>query len=285
MRSMPSMRAGTGWLFTAAAALLAAWLVAPAAVPLYDGIGFPDEPYRFVEPPAGYRTTPPPTKAFGSVPAVTPDGRSANGQDLYAKSAEQGPQVEMYVSKGGLTGPAIARSYRISAVPVAPGRRTAAGPPAGGGPRIDGDVYRVTTGCSSLPSTNPGPVPAKANCRVKIIPNGSRRFAWIALRATSTRRPGPVFLYRPTPSATWQRLPTDRAGNDIYATTLRGDGDYALTFPAAAQSPGAKRSSPSSASGGPPTTVIVLVVVLACLAIGIGAIRFTRTRRQGRRPR
>jgi hypothetical protein len=267
-----SMPRRTGWLLPAAAALTAAWIAVPAAVPLYDGIGFPDEPYRFVAPPAGYRTTPPPTRAFGTapggVPAEAPDGRGASTRDLNVKSAEQGPQVEIHVASGGLAGPAAARSYQISADPVAPG--TSGSAPA----RIDGDVYRVKITCSARRPGAAGPTPG-AGCPVTVIPRASNRLAWIALRATSARRPPPVFLYRPTPGARWTSLPTDRAGNDIYSTTLRGSGDYALTFLA----DGAAGGRPAaSSSGGRTTTIIVLVGVLACLTVTVGVIRFVRTR-------
>jgi hypothetical protein len=263
------MRARTGWLLPAAAALAAAWIAAPAAVPLYDGIGFPDEPYRYVNPPAGYRTTRPPTRAAGAVPggvpAGAPDGRGANAQDLDVRSAEQGPQVEIYVSRGGLTGPAAARSYQISADPVAPDRSGSAPGP------VDGDVYRVRIACSSGAA-------AAAACPVTVARRRSNRSIWIAMRATSARRPPPTFLYRPGPDAAWRMLPTDRAGNDVYATTLRGAGDYALSFLSAARDGDQQAGQRASSGSGRSTTVIVLVIVLAALVVTIVTIRLVRTR-------
>jgi hypothetical protein len=44
---------GRARLLLALVALPLAWLLAPGAVPLYDGINLPDEPYRYVVPPAG----------------------------------------------------------------------------------------------------------------------------------------------------------------------------------------------------------------------------------------
>ena len=46
-------RAAARWLVAALVALLAAWVLAPAALPIYDGLSNPDEPYRWVQPPAG----------------------------------------------------------------------------------------------------------------------------------------------------------------------------------------------------------------------------------------
>lgn len=297
-----------GRVALAAAALAAAWLLTPAAVPLYDGVGFPDEPYRYVVPPTGYRTTPPPTRAFGSVPAAkvaagtaagsaatptpgagtgsgtgadtgagTTGAHSASTRDIGVKSAEFGPQVELYVAKGALTGPAGARGYQISAIPVAPS------PGAAGGQvspdvRIDGDVYRVQINCSSRPPAGPGPAPAGTNCPATIVQHdagGSLNVAWIALRATSARRPPPVFLYRPAPSAPWRILPTHRGGRDFYTAALLGEGDYALTFSAAPRSSGASHSTSART-----VTVIVLVAVLAALTALIGGIRFARARQR-----
>jgi len=287
-------RTTTGRLVAAAAALGAAWLVAPAAVPLYDGIGFPDEPYRYVDPPAGYRKTPPATRALGSVPAGgatsrTPGGgstgaaaeRSVSTRDIGIKSGEYGPQVEMYVAKGSLTGPAGTRGYQISAMPVAPGRPAPAGGQVGADVRIDGDVYRVKITCLALPpAAGPGPAPGGRDCPATIAAHGFDGVAWIALRATSARRPAPVFLYRPAPAAPWRILPARRGGRDFYTAALVGEGDYALTFTAAPRSPGAAPAGSSKSAGGPPTVVIALVVVLAGLTVIIGVIRFTRTRQR-----
>lgn len=287
--------AGRLWrVALAVAALAAAWLVTPSAVPLYDGVGFPDEPYRYVDPPAGYQTTPPPTRAFGSVPAAkiaaggettpapgagptAPAAHSASTRDIGVKSAEYGPQVELYVAKGALTGPAGVRGYQISAIPVAPSGN-ATGGQVDPDVRIDGDVYRVDINCSSRPPGGPGPAPAGTNCPATIVPpgsSGSMRAAWIALRATSARRPPPVFLYRPAPSAPWRILPTHRGGRDFYTAALLGEGEYALTFSAAPRS-----SSASPSTGARTVTVIVLVAVLAALTALVGGIRLARARQR-----
>ena len=60
------MRSGLRWLLASFVALLVAWLLAPAVVPIYDGVSFPDEPYRYVQSPDG-KPTKPPTTAKASV--------------------------------------------------------------------------------------------------------------------------------------------------------------------------------------------------------------------------
>jgi hypothetical protein len=103
-------------LAVAVAALAAIWFTAPAGILLCDGIGFPDEPYRYVAPPAGYRHTPRPTGALATVLG----GKNGSTADLEEMSTETSPQVEVFVSKTGLTGPPYARSFQVRADPIAP---------------------------------------------------------------------------------------------------------------------------------------------------------------------
>jgi hypothetical protein len=247
-------------LLVGVAALAVAWIAVPTGVPLYDGIGFPDEPYRYVVPPAGHKHTPVVTNAIGTV-----FGRhGASTEDLDIMSKEQGPQAEVFVSHGRLTGPANARSYQLRIDPVAP---------SGSGIPIDGNVYRVTAACSSQVVVGGTPMAATPDCRITIQPPTTGSYAWMALRATSPRRPGPTFLYRATPAAPWRSVKTSRTGNDIYATTLISTGDYALTFSSDLPSATNPRASKHH---GLPITVIVLIVILIGLAVTILAIRRTR---------
>ena len=239
-------------LLLGAAALIAAWVLVPSGVPLYDGIGFPDEPYRYVQPPAGAKATARPGGAVGTSAA----GNGASTDDLDVMSGEQGPQVEIFVSTGELRGPGDARSYRVQGTPIAP---------APGGIPIDGNIYRISVGCSAR-TTSP--------CAVTVQPPQTDRYVWVALRSTSARNPSPNFLYRPTPAAPWQAVNTDRAGNDIYSTTFVGPGDYALTY--ATNLPKSATAPASSRRGGLPLTPIVLAAVLAALAVIILVIRFSR---------
>ena len=80
--------------------MLVAWLVAPAVVPIYDGIRNPDEPYRYVQPPNG-KTTKAPTAAKATV-SVNAAGLSGAA---YSNSFENGPQIVLYIPAGSLQAP------------------------------------------------------------------------------------------------------------------------------------------------------------------------------------
>src|SRR3954469_12403828 len=111
--------APTGWrrwapLLVLAAVAQSVAVVVGNAPPIYDGIGFPDEPYRFVDPPADYRNTQPPTTAHTTV-AVS-RGRSTHG--VTVNSAEQAPQISIYVPDGALRADPSATAVTIDAAPV-----------------------------------------------------------------------------------------------------------------------------------------------------------------------
>src|SRR5438105_1065265 len=77
------------------------WLTAaPAAPPLYDGLGFPDEPYRYLSPPPGAKKTPAPSTAAADFP-VTP----GVGNYVELASTEVGPQVQIDFNQADLTPP------------------------------------------------------------------------------------------------------------------------------------------------------------------------------------
>ncbi|MDQ6649765.1 MAG: hypothetical protein M3Z02_06575 [Actinomycetota bacterium] len=83
-------------LLGALAVLVAAWLLAPGGVPLYDGVGFPDEPYRYVVPPrADLPRTDPPTEGRDMVRAAD----AAGGSEVLAQSREMGPQVAVSMQR------------------------------------------------------------------------------------------------------------------------------------------------------------------------------------------
>jgi len=231
------------WTLAGVAALMLAWLLAPAAVPIYDGPGFADEPYRYVHPPAGAKATPPPTTAKRTL-TVNAQGFSAAG---YSNSAEQGPQIVLYVPSGALQAPVGAKSIDVSETPVAP----SAPLPSDG--TIVGNVYRVA-------ATSTGPV--------QVVGKDAAHQPTLQMRAPSAQQPGPVFEHRV--GNRWQQYPTIRVGQDIYQATAPVFGDWALV----------KVSSKSSSSGGVNAGLLaggIAVLVIAGLII---AIRLVRSRRQ-----
>lgn len=246
---MSRVGAGRRWRSVVAGllALLLGWLVAPAAPPLYDGVGFPDEPYRYIVRPSNVRTsTAKATAASGVAAAVG----GTNPNPIYGNSAEQGPQVALFLPERGLTGPSAARTFRLRAVPEAP-----SGPPPNAS--FNGNAYAVTA------TSDAGPV---------TLTNDGKTLGAIRLRATLPSNPGPVFEYRTT--GQWRQLATAKVGNDIYQTALRGFGVYALAF---VRTPATSARS----SGGIPIGLGVLVVLV--LVVMVGAVLVVR-RSRGRAP-
>jgi hypothetical protein len=185
-------------LLVLAAIAQAVFVAAGHSPPIYDGIGFPDEPYRFVDPPSGYRTTKPPTSAHAVV--ALSQGRSTHGLTL--NTAEQGPQLSVYLPDGALQAPAAASDVTVDAVPVA-----ASGAPV---PHHEwSNIYRVTFTASG------GPVVLRPGVRATVL-----------LRA-------PTFQTDPTcyvrSSGRWTALKTTQYGRDIYLAPFTGAGEYVLT--------------------------------------------------------
>lgn len=230
--------------------LLVAWLVAPAVVPIYDGAGFADEPYRYVQSPDG-KPTKPPTSAHATV-AVNAQGLS---NTAYSNSDEKGPQVVYFIPAGSLQAPAGAKSIEIAETPLAPT------PPLPTDGTIVSNVYRVTA------TTKQGPV--------TVVGKTENQLPTLQMRAPSSKQPGPVFEHRTATG--WQRVATLRVGQDIYQASAPQFGDWALVqLDAKAQSSG----STSTGSGGG-INVGLLAAGIAVLALAgiILAIRIARSRK------
>lgn len=236
-------------LVAAAAVLALVWVALPGGVPLYDGIGFPDEPYRYVVPPAGYQHTPRPLSGKGS---STVEG-GINANTIYVNTDEVAPQVNVVVASQLLSATAAVRTITITATPEAPDRQPSKG-------AIDGNVYHVAI------STSPSGTAAWAP-----PPGDAASLATVTMRATSAQSPPPVFLYRSAPNLPWRVEATSRFGNDIYRCLFVGFGDYALAF-------GVVASHGSSS-----TTAILVSALLVVVLLAIGAVIAVRlTRRPAR---
>lgn len=236
-------------LLLAVLSLPLGWLLTPAsAPPLYDGVGFPDEPYRYVQPPLGYRHTAAPT-------AATKTARPDRGMspEIDVATAEAGPQASVFLPDGSLTLAPGATAVTVSAAPLAPSVQPADG-------TVDGNLYRVTGTTPQGPAT--------------LSPRG-RSLSAIQLRATSARQPGPVVeLFS---DGHWRQLQTARTGNDLYQSFVTGFGDYALVFLRHPPSPAASRSG-AGGIGGAGLAAIVAGLLLILGALTLGGIRLTRLR-------
>lgn len=231
-------------VLTALIVLALGWAVAPrSALPLYDGVGFPDEPYRFVQKPAGAPDTKPPTTAHyeGRVEG----GRNAT--DLVSASAEQAPQVSVYIPAGKLLVPSGAGRVTLSAAPA----RSLPAPP---GAHLWSNVYVVRA------------TPAGAHL------SGGSGQATITLRAATSQRPQPHIAYYT--GGHWRLLPTFATGRDIYAAQFVALGSYAVigTSPIdVSMLPGAGGSSGAGSTG--------LIIGIAALVVVVGLYLLGRHRR------
>lgn len=185
-------------LLTATALVALAWLAGPTvpSPPLYDGLGIPDEPYRYVKPPREAVKTEPPTVASGTA-------RVTNGEagPVSVTSAEQGPQVDVSLAEKALMAPQEAKQVQVRVRALAPSSQPRDGV-------VWGNVYRVTA------TSDNGPVRLRREGASTIV-----------LRAPADQ-PRPVVQYRD--GSGWHRLITTKFGHDRYKAAVPVLGDYAV---------------------------------------------------------
>jgi hypothetical protein len=179
-------------LLLAVLALAAVVLVRPPhAPPLYDGLGFPDEPYRWVVPPPGADRTPQAaTPAVATLPVE--GGTTGAGQGL---SGEQGPQIALAVTAGAFAAPSGPTQIRLEASP----RPVPAVPPDDG--QVVSNLYALTATAGGRP-----------------VPLAHGRGVLVNLRADQATDRS-VVICRWTGHA-WEQLPTQQVGADVYAASL-----------------------------------------------------------------
>jgi hypothetical protein len=226
--ALPGARRWLAVLFV----LAAAWLLTPHPVPLYDGIGFPDEPYRFV-----------PARAAG--PAATSAvvtlkvAAGSNTGGLIANSGEVGPQVSVFAPPHAFRAAGSA-PITLAVRPVPP----TAPLPSG---QLESNVYQLSFSSLAGPVTlDPAAQPPA-----------------ITMRAAAITATEPVFEYRPDPTSPWRELKTRLVGRDIFNTTAPGAGEYALVLTdAPARASGGGGGSSGALYGVLGATLVLMVVVI-----------------------
>lgn len=203
-------------------------MASPSAVPVYDGIGAPDEPYRYAGSPAA----PAPVR----VTVAAPGGRSAA---LRLAGPEKGPQVLVDVAAGAFRTTATTVTLTATALP-GDGQRVPQG-------TIDGNVYRLV-----------------ADTGARLDPDAAKGILF--LRAAVMTSPSPVLVHRLRPQDPWRSVRTGLAGRDVLSTPLRALGDYAVVrLPGSAPLAEGSGLSPwrvGLVSGGLLLLVLVTVLVL-----------------------
>ena len=212
----------------------------PHAPPLYDGVGFPDEPYRWVVPPPGEQATRlAATDASMRIPAT--GGTNVEGR---AQSDEKGPQILLTAFAGAFAVPAGASSIRLRAVPLAVPRVQ---PDHG---HVVSNLYAITAEAEGRPVTLARDYALLLNMR--------------AVRST----PQAVVVCRWTGTG-WQQVATDRIGVDIYAAWLDTIGPVALVQldPGVNPQPAPLRASSTARDAGPGAKALWLVLGAIVLVI------------------
>jgi hypothetical protein len=217
--------------------------MAPAAIPIYDGIGNPDEPYRYVNPPASAKTTKTPG---GASVVVAMSGGSSSAQ--FANTGESGPQLSLYMPPKALKASATTKAITVTVKPLAPS------PPL----PTDG---KIVTNLYHLAAT------ADDGHPVEVVRSGPSEPS-LQMRAPDGRQPGPVFEHR-TPSG-WAQARTIRIKVDVYQAQAPALGDWALVQ---------LTSSPSSADKGSGIKWSLLGPGIALLALAaiVLMVRMRRT--------
>ena len=227
------------------ALLVGAWVIAPNVMPLYDGPGQPDEPYRYVvAPPGDTKKTPPATSATATLPL----GNGVNRDAAFANSAEMGPQVRVYIPSGWLRGPAGATTIQVTAVPSAPK------PPLPTDGPIVGNVYTVSATASGGP--------------VEFVGTDPNNEPVIQLRAPTQQQPGPTF--ETFDGKKWKVSKTTQVGQDVYQTFAPKLGIWALVQ---------RKGGSSGMSGGQLLLLVLGIAILAVVGI-IVVIRLVRSAAQ-----
>jgi hypothetical protein len=207
---------------------------------VYDGLGNPDEPYRFVEPTADARTSKKPTTAHADLAVV--NGRTRAG---FANSGESGPQISVYLAPGAFEVGSGVTSVSVTATPEAPSA------PAPDDGAVLGNAYRITA------TADGHDVQARA---------GQVTIQMRTPKPPSRGDPRPVFEQRT--SGGWTQRPTIQPGFDFFQTTDGSTGLWVLVQPA---------DAPDSGGG---INVGLLVAGVGILVVGgvIVGIRVHRTR-------
>lgn len=251
-RRATGSRRGPATVLAGALLLVASWLLlAPGSPPLYDGVGFPDEPYRYLQAPAGTAPTKPPTSATSDV--AVRGGRTASAN---ISTREQGPQAAVYVADQGLTAPGSAAAVHLTIAPVRPPAQPADG-------TIPGNAYTITANAGGGP-VGVAPVPNAVTVLLR-IPKATQ--ATVAVELLVGGR--------------WEQLNTFQTGNDVYSASLPALGTVAavlvtapqrsVTFGGAGPAPGHR--------GGTSWGLLAGGTVLLMLAGLVAGVRVSRVRR------
>jgi len=238
----------------------------PQAPPLYDGLGFPDEPYRWVNPPVGAAATSPATTLRTQLPLTSTD-------PVVGYTAEQGPQLAVQLSPADVVAPAGATTVTIVGTPKAPPPQ----PPDG---TLVSNLYQWT-----VTADKPGPV---------TVAKGSKAVVNLRADVATTQ----AVVLQSWDGKQWHQIGTNQAGVDIYAAYLPSWLPVALVELApgarpsvtiaaesglgasAGATPAAAPGTPQQTTGAGPGTGLYVAAGAVLLAVAAGLLLARRRTRQ-----
>jgi hypothetical protein len=230
------------WTLGAGLAVMTTSALTLPIIPLYDGVGFPDQPYRYSPNAHGVEQTTP----VADLTKFT----------LTVQTTESGPQFIATFDAGQIALPAGAYQLDTKVAPAAPTAQPGAG-------RIAGNVYIFTA------TSRPGPPSFKSGVGAVSLrlPQG--------VKFNSP----PAVIYR-SGAGKWQQLNTLQTGSDIYTATFNGPGEYALSVTQASGKAGTQAATSSPTVRWLLAGIAFVVLILIILAIRNGSKR-ARDKHQG----
>jgi hypothetical protein len=228
--------------------------VSPQVIPLYDGVGFPDQPYQY----SGQSSQ---TNIQPSLASQVVSKSELADRTITLQSTESSPQVKITFGRGAITLPSTASEVTLSALPQAPTAQPTSG-------TIVGNVYLVSA--SSHPES-----PQIAVGQAKIF---------LRLPQGVLFKSPPVVIHR-TSSGKWRLLPTEQTGADIYLAPLNEIGEYALAINASSTDNPASSRSTSHQPMAPAPNWGILGVLIGLLAAALLGLRLWNLRTHGPFPK
>lgn len=227
------------------------WLLAaPKTPPLFDGVGFPDEPYRYVVAPAGAAPTKPVTSASASIPIQGGKSRSVS-----VMTAEQGPQASLFLAGAAVVTTGAPTSVEVRLAPLAPPSTPADG-------AIPGDAYAVSA--AAEPSGNAS-ISGATNAATVMLRIPKATSQTVAIELLTAGR--------------WEQLTTFKTGTDVYSANLPAFGTVAavvVTDPSRSVEYGGAHAATKSGGGGiavGPLLAGIVVLLLVALVVGVRIAR------------
>jgi hypothetical protein len=250
--------------------------------PLYDGVVVND-PYRWVDPPAG---------AKGDAKGVTDTIPVKGGQSplLAAATPEQPPQAQIFATPGSLTLPPGTTSIGVSIQPLSPAG-AGDGQPSDG--HIAGNVYRM-----AVASQTGTPVTAPASALVSVVLRGPGSMAdgtieqfvdgaWHPLK-TSASGFASTFLAVVTSFSDFAVVASGAASSTAPSAAPAASSSNGASAAASAAGPSpagpsvapSSSPSPTSGGGGGPGSIPVLPFVIVAVVVLGGLVVFLANRRK-----